>query len=300
MTISASLMGYYLGNTRPSDVFVLCLVVIGFCAHYFGFALNDIVDHNIDAEVEYHSNPISNGTLAPVSAWIATITILVISILVLVSVAAKPLSILIYIISVSFSVFYNLQSKATAFSKSLTELSLGLAIGGLFLVGVTIDSAQVSNAVLIFGLGLVLVVILLNSVLGGLKDIHTDIRQGAYTFVMSMGVSIRQDGSLAMPRSFKMYASILQWLILICVICAVVATQPGWLTTALVFALSIYSVSHLAHTLETSLIRSSQWSKIVRSAYAHYASLLLIALPTFPIILRVFYLIFIVVLFAVL
>src|SRR5690606_1323219 len=88
-------------------------------------------------------------------------------------------------LSIGLSLVYNLGSKWGPMPRFVVELALALSVGALCLAGGLSVAATFSQAGLVFTGTLTLVLLLLNSVPSGLKDLKTDYEFQARSFVIA-------------------------------------------------------------------------------------------------------------------
>src|SRR5690606_20770199 len=121
------------------------------------------------------------------------------------------------------SMIYNLFSKWRWLPRIFAELALALSVMVLALGGAWAFQQQLPPDTLLYCATLGVIVLLVNSVPSGLKDIQFDKQFGARSFVLSTGTTVSPDGDLGLSLLLKRYMVSLQALISILLV--IVATQ---------------------------------------------------------------------------
>ena len=71
LTISVPIFAGYCSSANLSFGRILLLGLLGLCAHFFGFGLNDIIDNPIDRTVAHrHQHPLITGEIRRRDAWL--------------------------------------------------------------------------------------------------------------------------------------------------------------------------------------------------------------------------------------
>lgn len=274
LTISVPIIGAYL-SANPTPSAALGLGAIGLCAHVFGFGLNALVDLPLDRTIPHlQKHPLVSGKLPLWEAWM----------LVLVQI---PLALLLGwwlgchlpLLSASggLSVVYNLWSKWGRLPRLLPELALAGSIGLLALIGGTFTAAL---WLLAFNLSLIL--LLLNSVSSGLKDIQTDAQYGARSFVLSSGTHITSDGRFMVSTSLKSYSAVLQGFVMIGLLSLAFVLHQTWWIVAFTLILMTYAALHLRLLLSIQTAEAIRASKPLLNGYYNFAALLLVMFHSMP------------------
>lgn len=287
LTMSVPVLGALTVQESLTTTEIFRWMLLGLCAHTFGFGLNDLIDHPIDRTLSIRQNhPLTTGRLKKWEAWSAILL-------------QVPLALLIYrgesigfgvlLGSIGLSVIYNLFSKRGRFSRFAAELSLASAIGLLCLAGTLTQTAEVTFGSLVFALALTLILLLLNSVPSGLKDLKTDCEFGAQSFVLTMGCQMRDDDQLFIPTRLRWYSGILQLGIMGAMGILIFQFRPSFLLTLLMVILTVYSALHLRMLLKITSFEALRFSLPLLSGYYHYVGLSLLLVERMPFWLQILY-----------
>jgi len=266
------------------------LAGLALCAHLFGFALNDLIDHPLDRTLPgLRSHPLVTGRLSRREAWAFTLIQPPLALGIYLLMRGAPAGFVALCLSIAFSVVYNLWSKRGAIPRFLPELALASSIGLLCLSGAWLTTPQISPGSIIFALTLTLVLLLLNSVSSGLKDIKTDAAFGARSFVLSTGSRMLDGDRMLISRQLWRYSAVLQTAILICFIALLVLFRPGWPSSVLIGVLGVYAGLHLRMLLTLPSFAAVRRSMPLLDGYYNYAALALFVVGQMPIALQVLY-----------
>jgi 4-hydroxybenzoate polyprenyltransferase len=295
LTISVPILG---SATRLEEIApgeAILLGAMGLCAHFFGFILNDVVDYPIDRTVPNRQrSPLISGQVTHREAMVfAFCQPLLALVLYLLALNGTSMGLGFLALSVALSLAYNLWSKQGKLPRFLAELSLALSVGVLCLSGALVKTAEIAPTSLIFSISLALVLLLLNSVSSGLKDIKTDLEYGARSFVISAGSYMVDEDRIFISPATKRYSLVLQVLLLLCLLLLVIAFPLPWYVVLGVFVLFTYGGAHLSIILACRSFRSLRRSGPLINGYCNYFALCLVALAWLPVFLKALYLLMI-------
>ena len=188
---------------------LLLLFLIGFFGHSYGFALNDILDLKLDkTSKEIQDRPLLSKKLTLQKAWIFTILCVTIAYLLAIYLSLMTnhyLPIIILVLSSLSITIYDL------ISKKYPTMDIFVA-GGIFMLILYGASTVSINITLLAWIVCVLgtiQVLFMQLIAGGLKDIENDLKQGAKTFAIKIGVHMEK-GLVKIPYTFKFFGYSLQ------------------------------------------------------------------------------------------
>lgn len=184
------------------------LFLVGFLGHTYGFVLNDILDYKIDkSSKEITERPLVSGTISIKKAWILAIASMIAAFITAVYIAVTTQNffpIIILVISACFLTIYNLISKKFPF----TDFVIALGIFFLILYGAvsTVNNINKITALawIVCTLGFIQV-LYMQIIAGGIKDIENDVKSGAKTLAIKMGLRVI-NGNLKVPLRYKSLA----------------------------------------------------------------------------------------------
>ncbi len=288
LTMSVPILGAFTLGVPLPLVELLGLGVIGLCAHIFGFGLNDLVDLPLDRTVPgRQQHPLATGRLSRREAWAFVIVQVPLALGVYYLLGGTSLGLSILSLSIGLSVIYNLWSKQGRVPRFLAELALALSIGLLCLSGAALNAALIPAQSLLYAVTLILVLLLLNSVSSGLKDVKTDAAFGATSFVLSTGSRMLDGDTILITRTLWLYSAVLQSAICVCLLILLKLFEAAWPVSVLVCALSLFAALHLRLLLSLRSFRAVRRSMPLLNGYYNYAALVLIVAAHMPIGLRV-------------
>ena len=267
------------------------LFLLGASAHCFGFGLNDLLDFQLDQQVPVRQkSPLISGKISPQTAWIFVILQIPFSVMLwTILLDDTPLGLLILFLSMVFSIIYNRWSKWGILPRLIAEVSLASSIALLCLGGAMQQTSTIQPATLLFCLTLFLILLLLNSVPSGLKDLKTDADFGAKSFVLEQGCFVDHDNHVTISRFIKRYSYSLQSLVIICTI--LLATQFSvslWQSIFSVFLVG-YAFLHLRYLLSVQSFSQIRTSMPLFSGFCNYFMLLTILAGQFPLWIIILY-----------
>ncbi len=209
LTISAAILGNTVQTTDSQNA-LIWLAVTGLAAHLFGFSLNDILDRSIDRNCpNRRGHPLVTNQISLPAAW--TFCLLQIPIAFWAFLGGAQGSIfgaITLAAALLLATVYNLYSKRGWLPRTLAELSLAVSIGTLCFAGVltTGNTNTLSIEPLLVSAALAVVLLGLNSVPSGLKDLKSDQASGVRSFVLAMGARVLPDGELCIPLRLRNFA----------------------------------------------------------------------------------------------
>ncbi len=291
LTISSPLMGYLTVTEHLSFPEFLNLGIIGFCFHLFGFTLNDILDLNIDKNApSRQKSPLVTGKVKLWEAWIFTIIQIPIMLLIYYFVIqGSNTGFIILCLSIILGAIYDIWSKQGKFPKFLAELALASSIGLLSLVGALAKTEEITLKSAVFAISLTLLLLLLNSVPSGLKDLKTDFESGAKSFVISAGCKMIDQDQIFIPKRLWIYSTILQILIIFGLILMTQLFSTSWLINILICVLTLYAILHLRMILSLKSFISLRKANPLLNGFYNYYAVSLIVLTWMPFYLKIFY-----------
>jgi 4-hydroxybenzoate polyprenyltransferase len=250
--------------------------------------LNDIIDAPLDRHVPTRQrSPLATGQLPLGLAW--SFALLQI-----------PLALLLYHLlsggnrvgwpilglSIGLSIIYNLGSKWGPFPRLLAELALAFSIGLLCLAGTLTQTTQLSPTSGLFALALALVLLLLNSIPSGLKDLKTDAAFGARSFVMALGSRMQDADRMVIPRPVWLYSLALQLVIIACFTGLIYLLELSWWLNLLIAWLLLYGSLHLRLVLATHTFSQLRHTRPLLNGYYNYLALALLVTEWMPLYLQ--------------
>lgn len=291
LTISVPIMGALTVSNYLSDLEVINLGFIGFCCHVFGFGLNDILDLKVDKNAPSRKkSPLVTGKLKLWEAYVFTIIQVPIMLAIYYFlIQGSKLGLILLCVSIILAVIYDLWSKHGKFPKLLAELALASSIGILSLGGAFSKTEQISLKSIIFALTLTLILLLLNSVPSGLKDLKTDFECGAKSFVISAGCKMVDSDEMLIPKRLWIYCTILQMLIIIGLIFMTWLFSTSWDINILVVVLTVYSCLHLQMILSLKYFNRLRKSSPLLNGFYNYYALSLFVIGGMPFYMKILY-----------
>jgi len=291
LTVSVPILGALTTGGSFSIVQLLYLGLVGLCAHLFGFALNDLIDHPLDRTIAARQHhPLVTRTLAAWEAWAFTLI-------------QVPLALGVYAfllhggslglgllgLSILLSVVYNVWSKWGRLPRILPELALAGSIGVLTLTGALTNSPTLPSLTLLYAFAMTLLLLLVNSVPSGLKDLKTDAAYGAKSFVLSTGTRMVDTDQMCVSKALWIYSFAIQLLLMLCSALLIPMSPPHWVIVLLVVILHSYAALHLRMILALDSFRALRRSMPLLSGYYNYAAVALLLIGWMPVGLQLFY-----------
>jgi 4-hydroxybenzoate polyprenyltransferase len=267
------------------------LALLGLCAHFFGFAFNDIIDYPLDRQAPGRQrSPLVSGQFSLKQAWGFTLVQVPAALVLYHLVAPGNYPGLGWLwLSIGLSIIYNLGSKWGRAPRFVAELALALSIGALCLAGALSTGPSLPWRSQVFILTLSLLMLLLNSVPSGLKDIKTDLAFGARSFVIAAGASITTTDKLMISKRLWVYSFSLQLLILAGLSYLVYLYQVPWWIGLGASLLWLYSGLNLRMILALPTFSLLHRSLPLLSGYYNYFALSLFVISAMPLYLQLVY-----------
>lgn len=279
-TISVPLLGALASGIALTGAQAFGLALVGCAAHFFGFGLNDLIDAPLDRTLALRSqHPLATGALSARAAWGFVLIQIPLCLLVYVSLSGSGLPALI--LSGLCSAVYNLWSKWGRLPRWLPEAALAASTALLCAAGSLVDG-EFSLPALLYALALGLVLLLLNSVSSGLKDIRTDAAFGARSFVLSTGSRMLDADRLYIAPALRLYSAGLQGLIFAVFAALILLYRPPALTVVLMLALAVYGALHLRMLLAVRSFAALRGSLPLLNGFYNYGALLVLVAWRLP------------------
>jgi 4-hydroxybenzoate polyprenyltransferase len=257
------------------------LALVGLCAHIFGFGLNDLIDYPLDKNIRKH-HPLVTGEIARWQAWIWVLLPLPISFGVYhVLLHGSDTGFILLCSSIFASVIFNKWSKWGRIPSLLAEIGLAVSIGLLCLSGSAVDG-QLTVQSIVFATTLAFVLMLLNSVPSGLKDIKTDSDFGVESFVISTGSKMLGEDQLFISPALRRYSLLLQSTIFILFTSFFVILKSNPLIISIAIILPIYAALHLRMILAVRSFHALRHSMPLLSGYFNFGALLILIIDRMP------------------
>jgi 4-hydroxybenzoate polyprenyltransferase len=291
LTISVPILGALVLSHPLSGINIVGLGIIGLCSHLFGFSLNDILDRHIDEKVPSRAiTPLISGNVQLWEVWVFCAIQVPIAVGVYYFLFRNNLNGLVAIgSSIFLSIVYNLWSKQGNFPKFLAELSLALSVGLLSLAGSLSQIASLPLGSIVFSSALALILLLLNSVPSGLKDIKTDYQSGARSFVIAIGSRMLDADRIFTPKFLWAYSVALQILVYLCLALLIKLLLPSWVLIIVSSILTLYATLHLRMVLSLKSFRALRQSRPLLNGGYNYCALSLVVFNYMPLFLQIFY-----------
>lgn len=288
LTISLTAAGYYLTAVEGKSDHLATIMAMGICAHYFGFGLNDIIDRNVDQHSPARQNsPLVHGAFP---LWLAyTIVLMQIPLAFFLYTLTRPAPVgyIILACSVLASIVYNLWSKTGNVPRLLAEVSLAASIGTLTLTATLHDGNSISLINLVASFAVMFVLLDLNSISSGLKDLAADLKAGAASFVISLGASIDHSGIIHLPRRVTSYAIVIHFLAGATIILLGYFLKVQWFFWIIAGIAFFYSSMHLRLMLKQASYASLQRSSPILGGYYLYFAYLIMIFAELPFLFKV-------------
>ena len=291
LTASVPVLGALSGGgiTRPNDL--LGLGLVGLCAHLFGFALNDLLDRDLDRTVPNRQrHPLAEGTLGVPEAWLFTLAQPLLAVGIYHWGLGGSWSEAIWLMTaILLSIVYDVWGKRGPVHPFWAELALAASVSMLCLSGAALTTETLPPQSVVFAIFLGLVLLLLNSVPSGLKDLKTDSEFGVRNFVATSGTKMRGSDEMHISLALRIYSAGLQAVILAGLPILAVLLKTHWIAFVMACILSLYAVLHLHALLKLSSFAALRRSIPLLSGYYNYLALALLLFPWMPGLMRVLY-----------
>jgi 4-hydroxybenzoate polyprenyltransferase len=281
--MSVPLLGAFSAGVQASGLSLVGLLLIGLCAHCFGFSLNDLIDLPFDRQAPYRQDgALIAARVSRKAGWVFALLQVPLAIGVYIFLDGQALGVGALCISISLSIVYNLWSKMGRLPRLLPELALAASILLLCFVGASLRPGLPDWVSLLFAAELGLILLLLNSVSSGLKDLKTDEVTGAHSFVLSTGSYMLGEDQMQLSTTLRVYSLILQLGIWLGGLCLVKLILPGWPIFLLVIVLSIFGALHLRMLLFMNSFSALRKSMPLLNGFYNYTALALLVSGSMP------------------
>ncbi len=296
LTMFVPVLGYWCGVEGLGDGKTIALLLcIGAAAHIFGFGLNDIVDKDIDKHASYRSDsPLVSGKYKIQGAWVVVLLQLPIMFIcyhVGGDHARKFYGDVFLLLSILLSVVYNSFSKKGFVKKWIAEISLALSITFLCLAGSYMYKYEVSVPTVLFAGSFGLVLLSVNSLGSGLKDLKTDLEAGGKSFVIENGARMIGEDQIFIPRRLKIFGFALQCLLVVNFAAYHQSLQLVGLISLVPLLFLVFGFFHLNLLLSQKTLSMLHKKGPLLYGYFNLIALILLELPVLPIASIIFLLI---------
>lgn len=291
VSMSVPLAGALIQEVTLGGFEIFILLFIGACAHLGGFLVNDLMDFQLDRTVSTRQNsPLIRETISLRSATIFAFLQFPLAIFCyIIFLHGTPFGIASLIASMLCSFIYNRWSKWGNIPRIIPELALALSITLLCLTGTFAVSADLHATHILFCAVMGVVLLFVNSIPSGIKDIDTDADYGANSFVLSTGSYATDDGTLFMSRRLRLYTIALQCIISTNTIALMLMVGiQGWLVM-IMLVLMVYAVLHVRQMLTTNTLAQFKRNIPFLGGFYNYFALYLIVWDGLPLLLKLLY-----------
>jgi 4-hydroxybenzoate polyprenyltransferase len=273
---------------------IVCLSLIGFSSHLFGFVLNNLIDSKLDKHVAYRKNsPLLSGKITYRAAFILAILQVPLMYLIYIYAFNSHLNgVIILTVNILLSLIYNRFSKYSAFPKILVELSLALAIALMIPVGFYAVDTAINIKVYLFAGCYFLILHLLNSIPSGLKDLKTDYENHVESFVISWKCRMIDENKIQISKRVVVYSFFLLFLLFILFLTTAYAFQSHWFVFVLMSVFCFLSYAHLKELLnKTDFYDLRKFAPLLNGFYTYLASYFLLfdKLPLIIYIIHIYF-----------
>lgn len=291
LTISIPILAAYTAVDTLPFAYILLLGVLGLCAHLFGFGLNDIIDYPLDRHVAYRQHsPLVSGQITLLQACsFVLIQPLLVLLIYLVLLRGSLVGLLLLAVSLALSVSYNLWSKRGRLPRLFAEITLAAAVGTLSLAAVLVFVETPPLPSLLFAGTLALILLLVNSVCSGLKDLKSDAELGARSFVLSTGTRVVGTDQVLISPVLWGYTIILQVLVAASLLILSHVGQLVWYQTLLITTLLFWGGLHLGYLLRARSFHSLRRRGPLLNGYYNFFALVIFVMPQLPPLLQLGY-----------
>jgi len=289
LSLSVPIIGALSLHQTLSLVDFIALAGIGISAHFFGFVLNDLMDYQLDKASPYRQkSPLITGEVKLWQAWIFVLIQVPIAVLLyIVVLEGHAVGLLILGISVGLSVIYNLFSKWRWLPRIFAEVALALSVTLLGLSGALAYQQILPADALLYCGTLGLVLLLVNSVPSGLKDIQYDSEFGARSFVIATGTSVAPDGTLTLSPLLKWYMVGLQIIIGCLTILLGFVYQLGILAWLVMLLLQVYASLHTLRLLNLRHVSEFKEVFLFLGGFYNYLALVIHIWGYLPLLIQI-------------
>jgi|GEM_PF-1263398 len=292
VSMSVPLAGALTHGITPNGVTIITLLLIGACAHLAGFIFNDLMDFRLDRMVSTRQNsPLIRGEITPKTAFVFALLQFPLAIVAYrIVLQGTSIGLLTLLASIICSLIYNRWSKWGRLPRILPEVALALSIALLCMAGVFVASEEIQSAQVLFCGMVGLVLLFVNSIPSGIKDIATDAQFGATSFVLSTGSHVTDDGTLRLSWRLRLYTLVVQSIITGGTITLMLVYRAeGWILVIIPMLL-MYAWLHVRQMLITTTLSQFKRNIPFLGGFYNYFAVFLIVWATLPALLKIPYL----------
>jgi len=300
VSMSVPLAGALIHGKALSEFEIITLLFIGACAHLAGFIVNDLIDFQLDRTVSTRqSSPLIRGEITPTMATGFALLQFPLAIFVyVVLLQGTPAGIVTLLASIICSFIYNRWSKWGKIPRLIPEVALALSIALLCMTGAFAVSANIQATSMLFCSGIGFVLLFVNSIPSGIKDIDTDAKYGASSFVLSTGSYATDDGALFLSQRLRLYTVVLQGIITSSTIALMLIYRlQGWIVIIMVL-LMVYAWLHIRQMLTTTTLAQFKRNIPFLGGFYNYFAIYLIVWTGLPNILKIMYILALLLIFS--
>lgn len=250
--------------TPPSTLQFVGLVAVAICFHIFMCLQNDVVDLPLDrtqpARAEY---PLVKGTVKPRTALALALIQIPIAFGLTVWLGGTLPAFAVLALAFVAMTIYNVWGKRTPFP-IVTDIVQGIAFASVSLYGAVVLGQFTTLTLVLFG-GVVVWMVLTN-LLGGLRDLTSDLNYGVLTTPIQLGARPAGEQGQVIPPRLRWYAY--AWLggLIALMVFGLVQNDPGYRAGTLVFLVpAVIVLSIVAFSLLVVFFRSaSSFPRMIR------------------------------------
>ncbi|MGA7192504.1 MAG: UbiA prenyltransferase family protein [Anaerolineales bacterium] len=275
-------------STKPFDGFrLLGILGIAFTFHIYVSILNDIIDLPLDRTNPTRSAyPLVSGKISPAVAWLVVLIMIPAAAAVIYWQSSSPFAYAAMALALGMMTIYNLWGKRSPFPPAI-DIIQGIGFSSLALVGAALTGGLTRLSWLVFILGVVWMV--LTNLMGGFRDLSSDLAFGVNTTPIFFGVRPSSDTQVA-PRFVNYYAYCLQLLMSIGGLILIGWNDlhyPKWLNIGIIFLFVIFSGFALFLLITFFGLMKQNYDKMITIGFRHLGissgALILLLLPALPI-----------------
>jgi 4-hydroxybenzoate polyprenyltransferase len=189
------------------------LLAVACCFHGYAYVSNDLVDLPVDRLHPLRQGyPLVRGTIKPWQALVLALALLLGAFLF--NTVRTGQALLLLVVAIVLMTAYNLWGKRCPFPP-FTDLLQGLGWAALLLWGATASGNGITPLVWALAAHQVALIMLVNGVHGGLRDLASDAVAGAHTTALLLGAQPTANGGAKMSPLLLGYAIVWQLLAII-------------------------------------------------------------------------------------
>jgi 4-hydroxybenzoate polyprenyltransferase len=198
---------------------ITLLLAVACCFHGYAYVSNDLIDLPIDRLHPMRQGyPLVRGTIKPWQAFVLAMVLLggsfLCNELLNATTALSTAPSLLLLAAIALMTAYNLWGKRCPFPP-VTDLLQGLGWAALLLWGATASGNELTPLVWALAAHHVALIMLVNGVHGGLRDLASDAAAGAHTTALLLGAQPTTNGGAKMSPLLLSYAIVWQLLAII-------------------------------------------------------------------------------------